>query len=352
VKRILVCALDWGLGHATRCIPVINELTRRGAEVLIGSSGDALALLKFEFSGHTFIDLPAYRPIYPEGTSMVLKMMRQAPRFSRVIQKEHDVIEKVVKEFQVDAVISDNRFGCWSDSVKSIFITHQRRILMPHGTWPLLSDIVNYQNRKRIGKFSEVWVPDQPDSGLTQSFESHRLPPQRFIGWLSRFVSQSQSEKAYAVVALVSGPEPQRRLLHEKLLRQLIDLNLKSLLVGGEPRRTCREMNGQVIIVNHLSAGALQNALPSAGLVVSRSGYSTIMDLIALGQKAAFIPTPQQPEQIFFADYLKENQIAYSDKQDTFDLKQAMQASSNFSGFGVYKKNDSYLSRAIDSLLL
>jgi predicted glycosyltransferase len=351
VKRVLVCALDWGLGHATRCIPVIHELRKRGSDVLIASSGDALALLKAEFPGSKFIDLPAYRPIYPEDTSMVMKIMVQTPRFASVVNKEHLIIEKAVKELKVDVVISDNRFGCWSDSVKSIFITHQRKILMPPRTWPLVSTFVNSQNRKRISKFSEVWVPDQPGSGLTKAFEADHLSPCRFVGWLSRFRSQSDNTRKYAVVALVSGPEPQRRLVHEKILTQLIQLDLKSLLVAGEPRRAYREMNGQVEIVNHLSSAELEAALRSARLVVSRSGYSTIMDLIALSQKAAFIPTPQQPEQIYFADYLKENQIAYSNDQDTFDLKQAMDESINFKGLGVYKKDDTYLSRAIDSVL-
>ena len=37
-KRILVAPLDWGIGHATRCIPIIQQLITHNYEVIIASS--------------------------------------------------------------------------------------------------------------------------------------------------------------------------------------------------------------------------------------------------------------------------------------------------------------------------
>ena len=351
MKKILVCPLDWGLGHATRCIPVIWELQKKGAEIIIASSGEALQLLRQEFPEHEFFELPSYRPFYPATKSMPIEMLTQLPKFMRVIKEEHVVTEKIVCEQKIDLIISDNRYGCWSRLAKSVFITHQLKILMPRGMgWA--SSVINFVNRRRIQKFDNVWIPDQPGSGMTAPFISNQIPNQSYIGWLSRFKVRNGIEQKYEIIALVSGPEPQRTIFKEILLAQLKESNLKSLLVAGEPGKLYNNREGCVEIVNHLPLQELEQAILSSRIVISRSGYSTVMDLIALGKKAVFIPTPQQPEQIFFARYFKENHIAFSENQNEFSVSHALKKSDGYKGFKQYKMDNRYLVNAIESILV
>src|SRR5687767_2527158 len=131
MKNVLITPLDWGLGHATRCIPIIRELLNRGCRVFIGGSGASLLLLRSEFPSLTFFSLPGYHPVYSSNTNMVWTMAKQIPKFMRTIRQEHSEVEKFIERNNIDLVISDNRYGCWSKKISSVFITHQLNILMP-----------------------------------------------------------------------------------------------------------------------------------------------------------------------------------------------------------------------------
>ena len=221
---------------------------------------------------------------------------------------------------------------------------------MPEGMgW--LGPLINFMNRRRIKKFDTVWIPDQPDSGLTGPFMSKAVPNQQHIGWLSRFNARNGVSPRYDVMALVSGPEPQRTIFQDMLLSQLQETDLKSLLVAGEPGKPYQKQVGSVEVVNHLSVRNLEEAILSSRIVISRSGYSTVMDLMALKKEAIFIPTPQQPEQIFFANHFTENGIAYSSDQRKFSLPVALEKSKSFNGFRHYTTDPHYLTQAIDELL-
>jgi uncharacterized protein (TIGR00661 family) len=351
MKKILVCPLDWGLGHATRSIPIIQEFLHQGSEVLIASSGDALALLKIEFPKLVFFELPPYRPEYSSKNSMALKILAQLPKFARVTHAEHDLTEEIVRSHDIDVVVSDNRYGCWSLSAKSIFVSHQTRLQMPQG-YGWARPIVNFLLQRYIRRFDEVWIPDQPGSGLTAPFISPTIRNQKYIGWLSRFGRRSQPESKYEVIALVSGPEPQRAIFEKLLTEQLVDSGLKSLLVAGEPGKPYRKRVGNLEIVNHLAGRELEEALVSAEMVVARSGYSTVMDLIALGKRAIFVPTPRQPEQVFLAGFLHENNIAQSLDQSRFSLTRALEKSSQFKGLTEFKTGEGQLEGAIQTLFV
>ncbi|NBP69699.1 MAG: glycosyltransferase, partial [Cytophagia bacterium] len=165
-KRILITPLDWGLGHATRCIPIIKELLHQNHQVMIASSGLALNLLKEEFPQLTFFQLPSYKATYARWLPLMLKVFWQSPFFFFVIRKEHAIVKQLVKDHRIDVVISDNRYGCYAKATKSIFITHQLTIQMPKGlVW--LQSMINYVNHLLIKKFNACWVPDFPDQRLT-----------------------------------------------------------------------------------------------------------------------------------------------------------------------------------------
>jgi uncharacterized protein (TIGR00661 family) len=354
MKRILVTPLDWGLGHATRCIPVIRLAQERGHTVMIASSGSALELLKEEFPSLQFFELPAYAPAYSRKSSMVLKMGLQLPKFIQAIGAEHTEVEKIIRKNKVDLVISDNRYGCWSDQVPAVFITHQSNIMMPK-RFGWLSRWVHMANEAGMNKYPFCWIPDYPDehslAGELISFGRMKYKGQLdYIGALSRFRS-AHRPLSYDVVGICSGPEPQRSILEELLSIELNKMKLKYLIVRGVMKKRGIERVGDTgEIVNFLTSDQLQELLPQAKYVVARSGYSTVMDMKALQRKVIFIPTPGQTEQEYLAHRLKDRGIAIFMKQNEFDLQYALAESEKYTGFTADNQDDSYLANAFSRI--
>ena len=276
-KKVLVAPLDWGLGHATRSIPVIREFQLQGCEVIIASSGDALILLKGEFPRLRFFELTSYQATYSQNLPLILKVLFQLPKFLFVIRKEHSELELIVKEQQIDLVISDNRFGCWTKLVPTVFITHQVNIQMPFALkW--MQGIINYFNHKMIRKFNQCWVPDFPEDRLTGKMTKPGKLPVKFIGMLSRFKKVRREESmVYDYLALVSGPEPQRAILEQKMRLCFSELTGRKILVRGLPG-----MSEEIVKLTdwdeacHLSSDKLQRVIEQSELVICRSGYSSI----------------------------------------------------------------------------
>jgi uncharacterized protein (TIGR00661 family) len=343
-KRVLVMPMDWGLGHATRCIPVIRVLLEFECEVFLAGSGDGLALLKREFPTLPSFTLTGYAPSY-DG-HMITGMLQQLPQFLRTIRDEHDQVEELVRKHQIDFVISDNRYGAWASTVPSVFITHQLTIDMPSGfSW--LGPMVNYLNHRFIRRFTQCWVPDEPDVPLAGKLaRADSLQQVRYIGALSRFEKQPDAEKKYDLLLLLSGPEPARTQLETILRAQLPLLSLRYLLVRGKVEDLQQEPN----IVNFLSAQELNEVMEQSELVISRSGYSTIMDLSRLGKKAVLIPTPGQTEQEYLARFHGARGTARWMEQTKVDLNRAWLERHNFSGFRDHPQSP-HLRTIIEELL-
>lgn len=357
-KRILICPLDWGLGHATRCIPVIQLLLQKDHEVIIGGSGRSLALLKKEFPLLASIELPGYDIQYSNG-SLALKLFISTPRIFKAIKREHAAVEKIVRDKKIDLVISDNRFGLWNKQVKTVFITHQLLIKAPIGE-RLLYRINQYY----IRKFNECWIPDVPGADNLSGDLSHPYPHPAnafYVGTLSRFrslpetaVKQSFSLKeSYDVIVILSGPEPQRSIFEKIILAQAAAIPLHFLVVRGitEVDQTM-DTKDNLDMVSHLTAAELKEAIVAAALVVSRSGYSTIMDLAVLKKKAIFVPTPGQTEQEYLALRCMKMGFAYTETQAVFNLKRALTEVNSCKGFEGYDHmNSNVLEERIRLLL-
>ena len=344
--------LDWGLGHATRCIPVIRELRRQGCEVMIAGSGDSLALLRKEFPSLKHFFLPAYQPRYPGHGSMVWAMAFQIPKFMRVISAEHRVVENIMKSEKIDLVISDNRYGCWSRNKLSVFITHQSNILMPK-RFGWLQHMIRRLNDSMINRFNYCWIPDFPDNhslagNLIQFGKSGVKVKKEYIGWLSRFEFAENKSKQYDVVAIFSGPEPQRTLVEKIVVAQLKTSGLAYRVVRGLPMISTND--GDFHTVNFLSSDELKACIEAADMIIARSGYSTVMDMSALGKKVVFIPTPGQTEQEYLAKRLMEKGISYFMNQSEFHLQTAMEQTKKFPGFPSAAKN--HLLREVVAKLL
>lgn len=349
-KRVLVAPLDWGLGHATRCIPIIQVLQGLQCEVFLAGAGPSLSLLKLTFPSLKAFELPGYSPVYPSSGSMMFKLLMQGGKFMRTVMDEHRQVEQLVKENKIDLIISDNRYGCYSSEVTSVFITHQVKLLAPPG-WRWLGLLANTVTTHFIKKFTVTWVPDFPGSILSGKLSATADKLTFFIGPLSRLEKVETTERKHNILALLSGPEPQRSIFEELVTRQLVASGLRGLIVRGVVNKNRMQISEKVEMADHLTAKELSYELAHAEIVLSRSGYSTVMDLARLGKKAIFVPTPGQTEQEYLAKKFKQEGVAYSMKQREFNFSEALKQSENFKGFKEYSFDHSLLKKHLTGLL-
>jgi predicted glycosyltransferase len=309
-KKVLIAPLDWGLGHATRCIPVINACIETGCDVVITASGPGKTILQKRFPGITFIDLPGFPIRYPDKGSMVLSMLAQFPGFLSSIKKENLLLDKIIDDNQITHVISDNRYGLHSRKAKCAFITHQVHI-DGGGLGRFAESILFRLNKFFIGKFNVLWIPDEyredAISGKLSDKSGINIPVQ-YTGLLSRFTdSFSKPEKKYSFIALLSGPEPQRSLFEKKIILFFDHCKQKSLLVRGIPGEETLLQSRNSEIRNSVTDEYLQSVLHPETILISRPGYSTLMDMAVLQHSNLWlVPTPGQTEQAYLASRMQQ----------------------------------------------
>ncbi len=316
--------LGWGLGHATRCIPLIRELHRQGAIVVLASDGDALALLRQTFPDLHSFELPGYNVKY-KAQSMTWNMAWQLPKIIRAIWLEHRLLRHLVKSQGIDGIISDNRFGCFASKKRSIFLTHQVNIQVP---FFLANRAVNYLNHLIVKQFDECWIPDVASIKNLSGELSHPIKPRlrakaKYIGALSQLEKSNAATKRYDAIVVLSGPEPQRTRLEKAIIEQAEHLEGQMLIVQGRPgqqREASALISKNIEIVASMTGEQLQQAILKSSVFIGRSGYSTVMDLARLGKPALLIPTPGQTEQEYLAaKFLREN-VFYTQKQNALNL--------------------------------
>lgn len=329
--RVLVAPLDWGLGHATRCIPLIGELLTRGADVTIAADGSVARLLAREFPQLEIKPLQGYNIQYSHRF-LFLNILAQLPRIFKTIRAEHRWLKSLLQKESYDIIISDNRPGFWNKASFCIYITHQLSIRSGKGKW--IDHFLQRLHHRYMKHFQKVWVPDLPHHPNTAGLLSHPelalLQPQ-YIGLISRFKQNHTLQLNYDLLVLLSGPEPQRSLLEKKILEQLAALQIKVVIVRGLPGTAqLPEVPAHVLVYNHLPATQLEQIIQESKLVLCRSGYTTIMDLLKLKKKAILIPTPGQTEQEYLAHYLNEQHIFPYNSQETLDVKVVLQTAKIF----------------------
>jgi uncharacterized protein (TIGR00661 family) len=334
--KIIIAPLDWGLGHATRCIPLIMNLLENDCEVIIAADGQIRSLLQYEFPQLEFLPLKGYNIQYANQKRWLpLKILLQFPGILISIYKEHQWLKKVVKNFSIDAVISDNRFGMYHSRIPSVYITHQLLIKTGNRFSEYIVRKIHYWF---IKKYTQCWVPDFEGATNIAGQLSHpsNIPNNvQYIGCLSRFERNITFETRYDLLVLLSGPEPQRTIFEKLVLSQLKHFTGSVLLIRGQPgenenRVTQDFITGSLQIKNHLTAPELNQAIQEAKMVISRSGYTTVMDLIKLQKKAILVPTPGQTEQEYLAGYLMQQKLFYSVNQHEFLLNEALKMADAF----------------------
>ena len=315
-KTILIAPLNWGLGHATRCIPIIRALLKNNYIPIIASDGIALALLRKEFPAVQTLELPSYHVEYAEnGANFKWKLIQNGPKMIRAIQQEKKIIQDWVEKYAIDGIISDNRLGVLSKKIPSVFITHQLNVITGNTTW-----ITSKIHQSIIRKYSECWVPDLDGTiNLTGKLGhvNHPNLKTKYIGPLSR-LQKKLVPKKYDLLVILSGPEPQRGMLEKHLKSEIVKYNGTVIFIEGNIEKEQKITTiGTVIYYNFMNSTELEQAFNESEMVLCRSGYTTIMDLAQLRKKAFFIPTPGQYEQEYLAEkFQTERLVPYATQTD------------------------------------
>lgn len=385
---VLVCPLDWGLGHATRSVPLIRAFLSAGARVIVAADGDALAFLKQSFPhGVGFRILPGKAVVYPRSSkrlSLVVRLIRQLPGLLVSVKREHAHLRKLIRETGARFVVSDNRYGLYSDLATCVFVGHQVHLRAP-GALRWAGFMANGLNHWLISRFRHCWVPDFAGPDNLSGELAHRArgrKPQtlknlRYIGPLSRFAGLAANETVCPLpegfppsfyLVMLSGPEPLRSLLEEELNRQFARLNHAVVVLrgvvgqGGAPRSknvalrhnadVRQSQDPQAVIrFDHLGDEPMAWLIRHARLVICRSGYSTLMDLAVFGKKALVIPTPGQTEQEYLGLRMEKKGWVCCVPQSGFSLHVQVKKAESLPGIPRQAGSEKMLEELVQDLL-
>jgi len=339
MKHVLVSPLSWGLGHATRDLPIIRYLLGRGHHVTVAAEGRALALLKQEAPECDFEELRDYPPPYSSGRHFVPKFLAMAPAMLWAIERETVNVRRLLRRRRFDLVLSDNRFRVRSRGVPSFVLAHQLRFMAP----PALSAfevIPEFFNYVYFSPFDRIIVPDAADPQVNLSgrlsHEMRWLKPSRRVYYAGVLSSVRRLEVAEDVDLFISisGPEPQRTQLERIILDRVADVPADRIVVAlGQPEvKEVRRLDGRITVHGFLDRAGQEEMLNRARMVVCRSGYTTVMELAELGKKALFIPTPGQTEQEYLSRYYRERGWFHSVSQYELDLPRDLEAARRMTG--------------------
>lgn len=337
---VLISPLSWGFGHAGRMIPLAVELQRRGARIIFAADGPLLQMVQRDVPGITPVEIPGLRMRYSRSLPQYICIFLQLPHIIASAVRDHRTLRRLVSEYNPSVIISDNRFGFYNRRVFSAYVTHQLRIPFP-GPLRFMEPLAMWMHRVIINRFDLCLVPDYPGSVNLSGRLSHglRLPRKViFSGPLSRFSTPDAREpdgrdpgvrnpdrpepdgtvhdgteqnitepatpdQSHPVCLLLSGPEPQRTLLLKKINETLSGFRMVVLTATPLPLFINETPPGIRVIIAP-DAAAMRRELLSSSLVIARSGYSSVMELVSLGKGAVIIPTPGQPEQEYLGRHL------------------------------------------------
>ena len=403
---VLIAPLDWGLGHATRCIPLIRALERAGHTVVACASGAGARLLRAEFPHLTVEDVPGHAMTYTKNRALLpLWLLAQLPLFLLGAWREGRAARRLCRRHGAGLIIADGRYGFRAPEVPAVFVTHQLGIVPPGPVWvrAALAPLLRRLNARALTRFAEVWVPDFDGSPNLSGALGHPAPRTHtgpgtsrgsgrpgasglrvsYIRPLCRFrpveapwgsapVPRPLAPRAEAdlpvppragppapgavpaaptidILALVSGPEPQRSLFEKALRSALAALPGTHVLVRGVPgpaggagqdsgtgAGSCVVRQGTLTVFDHVSGAQLAVWLEAAGHVVCRSGYTTMMELAGVAKaNVLLVPTPGQPEQEVLAVHARRMGFAAWQDQDALDVAAGLREAASLPGFGA-----------------
>jgi len=343
---VLLAPLDWGLGHTVRCIPIVKELLLAGCEVIVACNSKQKLLLTKEFPSIKYVPLEGYNIYYGKNRlKTIFNLFLQGPKLLTKINLEHNWLREFLINNSVNAVIADNRYGLFSADIPCILMTHQLRVKSGMGS--IIDGLVQKVLYYYISKFTECWVPDWENPILNAGGElSHprKIPrlPIKYLGCFSRFQKCVQSIHTNQILIILSGPEPQRTILEKKMIDQLKTYEGVGVLVRGVFDKSTIPSFKNITVLNNASALDLNKLICSCEIIISRAGYTSIMDILKLEKKCILIPTPGQAEQEYLASYLHKKKHAFSISQGKFCLQTILKSVREFPFIGISGFTDQY----------
>ncbi|MDR3678954.1 MAG: glycosyltransferase [Flavipsychrobacter sp.] len=329
-KKLLFAPLDWGMGHTTRSIPLIRYLQSIGHHITFAGNDSQCALIKENLQVET-IYLEGYNITYSKrGSTFSAHLLLQVPKILLAIKKEKQWLDSLLSIRQFDGIVSDNRYGMYYAGIPSVIMTHQLRIQTGWGN--LADSLLQYLHYRFLNRFSERWIVDVPGNGLAGqlSHPAHIPSYSYYIGLLSQLRKPENAAEGSALLILLSGPEPQRTILADLLWKQTHKHTGKVIFIEGNAGKTRKEIPAHITWYAQVNNAMLQQLAEQAAMVICRSGYSTIMDIIRLNKKAILIPTPGQTEQEYLGNYLYSKNLFFTTPQKGFNIDDALGAVTEF----------------------
>lgn len=335
--RVLFAVHDWGLGHATRCLVLIRGLLAAGHTVTIISYGRALRLLRQELAEHCeFIELRDIpKPLSRRAAAFYVKMSLSMPQVFLTFRRERREVERLCATGRFDRVISDSRFGVCHHDVPSYYLFHSLRQIIP-GRPRRLERMVELSQQRLLANGQKILIPDEAVNGLAGDL-CHNVDPSwngrtEYIGILSS-VERTEQQPDIDYFISVSGAEPQRTIFENMVLSQVQQLSGRVVVALGRPDADpSAEQNDRIAVYSYLNRVQQQQFMNRARLVITRSGYTTLMELAELGKPALLVPTVGQSEQEYLARHHEERGHLHYVLQHKLDLARDVEVAATYTG--------------------
>ena len=320
-KTIYYAVLNWGLGHASRSSVIIQQLIHNN-KIILFSSGNALNYLKQMFPNVNCINMNCPEITYPKGKSLWFSMLKQKSKFNTILKQEQkSVTMHIDSELESALIISDNCYGFYHCKVKSILLTHQLNIKSP-----FFQNYLQKKIRSLFYPFHEIWIPDfEGEKNLAGelSHPAFSKIPCHYINPISNYKSLAPTAIRFEYCAIISGPEKQRTIFENEVIRFFTNKKSPCLLIRGITENKKLELNipSHITVINFAAGSTLIEMVNKSSIIICRSGYSSIMDLYSCQKKCILYPTPGQTEQEYLyrkhfkntkSDFLNVNPIFIS----------------------------------------
>lgn len=306
-SRVLLSPLNWGLGHVSRTIPIIQWLSDNNNEIIICCDENQERFYRNYFPSLWYVPHAGYPFKFKGNGNWTLDILSNFSSLHLFLQEEKKKVEELVEKFNPDLIISDQRFGFISKKVKSIIISHQ--LNLPVSKWNILAKL---WNKKFLNNFDEIWIPDNNQQQLSGELSKGLKKKKHFIGTCSRFydlpIQDSTNDKQeYEYLGIISGPSPYNMQLLDLFIKKINQSRRKSAVIVPEELYDIKYNSQFISIFTQLKHEEFSNLFLKSKTIVSRSGYSTLMDLNDTKNKAILISTPGQAEQVYLSKLHKNH---------------------------------------------
>ena len=341
MPTVLIASLDWGLGHTTRCIPLIESFRKEGWSITLAAEGTSSAILQAAFPDIPLLTLKGYRIRYAKKR-LGWKIIQQIPSLLVALRYEKQWLQEKYANYQWDVIVSDNRLGFHHPRAHNIYITHQ--LHLQTGLGKLLNRLASFFHQSYIKKFNELWIPDLEGSQNLAGKLAHpkiSFLPTKYLGLISRLHPAEATPYKYDLLFLLSGPESQRTIFENIILQQIQPKHGRILLIRGtHDSNIMSDIKSTVTIVHLANSQELNQYMLQSKYVICRSGYTSLMDLLRLHKKALLVPTPGQGEQEYLAAHAEQQSFFPSLSQNEFDIDQAIEKLDSFSYSFPFNESD------------